>query len=1335
LQVLRYSELIIFFIAGIAISSAQAQHLSVVEQTDFYKIYEYSNDSLTVTPDYDLLIPYQNSGQAVEIISSELKTVKADQFPDTESIQRWGLSTTNTPIYSIKNVGMHRNQRVASMLIHTTRTRTSANQNLVNNELELVIVKNLRFRVSAPLDKKTNPAAGFNQSLNPESFILNNEREHPLSSGQWIKIPISKSGIYAINTAYLEEAGINTETINTGNVQIWTTSGEPLPRLNSAPRSTLMQIPIQMDDGGDSSFDDGDRILFYAKEPHKVLWNDNLGQYIHELHPYSSNNFVFLRLDGPEPGLRLSPFNAPNSPSLTITEFKDFTWLEEEQFKTEEDMKSGLEWYGEEFNNDNAARNDDPDDQNIWAFKVNREIFNDTIPGIDFSSDITLRIRMIGRSTRPMEFDIFANNQFIEDMPVSQIRSYVASEFSSARVAQLNTTFQLPGNNEILTIQGSMKNNETSTQGWVDYIELSYTRRLVAENDVLSFFSPQNPQNGSGQFARYQLQGFSSQPTVMDVTNPVNPTLIPVQSAGNQFNAVGSASPQRKFVAQSRFFTPEAPQVVQNQNLHGISGFPDFIIISGDNIVNQAQEFAQYRSDNSNLSTVVATQTQIFNEFSAGVPDVVALRDYVKFLYDRAEGNPDRLPRYLLLFGDTSFDYKGVSQRANQQNLIFTFQSRESIFRTSTYGSDDFFGLLDDNEGEWSPTTRAERVDIGIGRFPAQNREDADIILDKIKRYESTEALGDWRSLFTFAADDGINGNENDEDLHVFNADFTARAIDTDESAVRINKIYEFGFPVENTSQGRRRPSATDAFLRSINEGALITNYMGHGDETTLSGERLFNIDQIPELTNSNRLTLMVTATCSFGRFDDVVLQSGAEQMFLWPDGGSIGAFTTSRVVFTSSNATGGNNFGLNIALTREMVRKDQNGLPRRLGDIYQSTKNTFAGSVFNSRKFILIGDPSMRFGLPSLQTRITEINRQTITDSTQLVRAKALDKISLKGQIENASNQMITDFNGVTNLQVFDANRFVNLPPLDWVPELCDTPNCGYFVENDLLFKGRSSTNGGRFEAEFIVPRDISFSDSTGRILMYSQSAGTDASGSFNRINFNGINEQALNDDKGPKMDVFLNDEMFVNGSLVNSSPRLIVQLSDESGINTTGLGVGHELIATLDTEPPQTFTLNDFFESELDQFNSGRIEFPLQDLPEGVFNLNVRAWDVHNNPTEQSIQFEVANTNELTVKNIFNYPNPMTSSTEFIFEHNQSGNPLDIAIKIYTLSGRPVKYIKRNGFIPSGNLVRIPWGGRDQDNQPIANGTYIYVVQVRADTPSGRQREEKIEKLVIIK
>lgn len=1303
----------------------KAQHVEVVKTGDTYKEYVLTtNDSLGIATNYDLLISYENSGTSIQILETSIETVQLAKPPGQQLINQWALKDDSHPLYSIQNPGLHRGKRVASLVIYTSRLSQ-------NNPAQVKTIRKLHFRVpTSSGNQNSSFTRSGNNVLNMNSNIK--AEESIFSTGRWIKIPIERSGIYAIDGSYLEDAGLNPSAINPDNVQLWGRSGEPLPRLNSAPREKIVQIPIQITGSGDGNFDNDDQIIFYAKSPHVVKWNASLGQYTHELHPYSEQNFVFLTIDGTGQSERISTLLTSGPVNRVVNTFRDFAWLEEEVHKTEDDLKSGLGWYGQEFNNENAPRNTDPDDQSIWAFKIPDEIFNDTIPGLDLSVPIDIRLQMIGRSTRRMEFDVFANNQFVDDIPVSQIRSYVASEFSSARIGILNRQIQLNTPGEELTIQVQMKNNEISTQGWVDYIELSYDRELIAKNEILAFFSPEN--GSTGELAQYQLQGFSSEPLVYEVTTPTRPQRLEVSASGNLFSVAGPSSPQRKFIAQARFLTPNPAREIQNQNLRGITSFPDFIIISGDELIDKAREFATYRRSNSNLTTVVATQTQIFNEFSSGVPDVVAIRDYVKFLYDRAENDPDRLPRYLLLFGDTSYDYKGVSTRANQENLVFTFQSKESIFRTATYGSDDFFGLLDDSEGEWRPTTRSERVDIGIGRFPAQTPAGADVLIDKIKRYESSSTFGNWRTLFTFSADDGINGNENDEDLHAFNADGTANAISANESAIKLNKIYEFGFPVQNTSQGRRRPQATEAFIRSINDGTLITNYMGHGDETTLSGERLFNVEQIPELTNRDKLTLMITATCSFGRFDDVVLQSGAERMFLWPNGGSIGAFTTSRVVFTSSNATGGNNFGLNIALSRELVSKDEEGLPRRLGDIYRSTKNTFAGSVFNSRKFILIGDPTMRFGLPSYNTRITSINRQPVVDSTGVFTARALDKVTLQGRVENINRDPLTTFNGIANIQVFDAERFVSLPDLEWVPELCDLPDCGYFVENDVLFKGRASITSGQVEAEFIVPKDISFSDNTGRILIYATGDKRDASGSFERIRFDGINSQALNDDKGPDIDLFLNDETFINGNLVDNSPNLIVELSDESGINTTGLGVGHELIATLSTKPERTFTLNDFFESNLDEFNSGRIEFPLNELPEGMFDLTVQAWDVHNNPSQETISFEVAESQNLELKNIFNYPNPMNNKTEFIFEHNQPGNPMDITIKIFTLSGRPVKYIREQNFISPGNIVRIPWQGRDQDNERIANGTYIYVVEVRADTPNGRQREEKIEKLVII-
>ena len=327
------------------------------------------------------------------------------------------------------------------------------------------------------------------------------------------------------------------------------------------------------------------------------------------------------------------------------------------------------------------------------------------------------------------------------------------------------------------------------------------------------------------------------------------------------------------------------------------------------------------------------------------------------------------------------------------------------------------------------------------------------------------------------------------------------------------------------------------------------------------------------------------------------------------------------------------------------------------------------------------------------------------------------------------------SNFNGEAEVVVFDAERIVNLPDKDWVIEdRCFLDDCNYNVESDILFRGRTSINNGTFSSNFIIPQDISFSNNTGRIMLYASGNEGDASGSFGNVIFNGINPDAKNDGSGPELDVFLNDQSFVNGNLVGSTSNLIVEIFDESGINTTGLGVGHEITATIDTQPRQTFVLNDFFRSNLDDFRSGRIEYPLRELPEGNYNLTVRAWDVHNNASEKVIAFEVANSDQLEIRSVANYPNPMNNKTRFIFEHNQPGNVLDIDIRIFTLSGRPVARLQESQ-ITSNSYANIEWNGRDRDYDRLANGTYIYVLRVRADTPQGRQTKEEIEKLVIIR
>ena len=1297
-----------------------AQHLRKVADTEDYVEYLLENDSLKLIPAKEVVAPYRNLRNGLTILEQEVRTVERSLSPEQPTYQLLKPEQFNAPLYRITNIGTSRGEEMGIVQIQTIRTNGST-------PASVKIIERLRFRI----EKRRDEASGFAKQRT--TFGSARRRSSLFATGRWFKIPIAQSGIYQLDLSYLQELGLSAGEIDPDRIQIWSSPGVPLPERNSEERHTISQLPIILESGDDGSFDEGDRILFYAKDPHQETWSNNQLRYRHTLHPYSRTNYLFLTV-AESPGLRLSPRQF-SGPTTDIRSFRDFIWLEQERSKTEENIKSGREWYGQELNNEGAnARNSD-DDRTIWAFKPKATIFTDTIPGLRGDIPAQLTLRTVGRSTRSLEFDVFVENDFLDDIPMSGIIRYVGSEGSSARDGTINRQILPPDDDDVLTVQLHMKNNEASSQGWVDYLELNIGRDLVAERGVLSFNGPRN--GITTTLGRFLLTGFDAAPLVLDVTDPVAPVQLDVSETGGSYAVTAPTQPSSRYHAQSRLFTPALGSEIANQDIGSSTGSLDFLIITAEPFLDQANDLAGYRSSRDGLTTMVVTQEQVFNEFSAGVPDIVGIRDFIRYLYEQAMASGREPLRYVLFFGDTTYDYKGIEASGSLENHIFTFQSQESINRIDTYGSDDFFALLDSTEGAWNSGSSSNLIDLAVGRLPVQTASEARTVVSKIKRYESAASFGSWRNRLTFAADDDVNGSFNDRDLHTYNSDFTAETIPQNRYGLRFNKVYQFAYPVVNTAQGRRQPAATQAFIDAFNRGSLIVNYSGHGNERVLADEQLFNIRDLSELNNLDRLSILISATCSFGRFDDTIIQSGAERLFLYSDGGTAGAFTTSRVVYTDTQVGGTNNFALNISLMDEFFRPDAEGLPRRMGDIYYYVKQTTAGRSFNSRKFILLGDPTMRVAIPQQEAVLTQINRAEIDTLQSVVTARALDRVTLEGQIQNQNGLRNREFNGEATVEIYDARRFANLPSLEWItPENnCFLDDCGYFVENDLLFNGRVSVTNGEFQSEFIIPKDISFTDSTGRVLVYARSSETDANGSFDRIRFNGINTDAASDAQGPQMDVYLNEDTFVNGMLVNDSPRLIVELTDQSGINTTGLGIGHEIIATIDTEPEQSFTLNNFYESNLDDFTSGRINFPISDLPSGAHNLMVRAWDVHNNPSEREIQFEVAKGQQLEVRNIFNYPNPMSEETEFIFEHNQPGNPLDIAIRIFTLSGRPVDIIRREGLLTNGNYVRIPWSGRDRDGNILANGTYIYVVEIRAETPEGRQRAEKIEKLVVIR
>ncbi|MBO6523587.1 MAG: type IX secretion system sortase PorU [Balneolaceae bacterium] len=1298
----RFSYICFFSFLFLFAGVLSAQELRKVAVTDSYTEYEIINNDSGIYPSYEFMVPIENGSARYEIINQSVFSIK-ETISDAKKIAL-NLSSSESPVAEITNPGMYRGQEVASLQVHLTRYSSES----------ILLTEHIRFRVY-----KVKDEVPFTSVKRKNLLAV----DHPLSTGTWFKIPIGKRGIYQLNANYLSQLGIDVDSIDPRNIQLWGTDGYVLPESNSAERPEFSQIPILVEGENDGSFDTNDKVIFYGNSPHQESRSGN--SFSHDIHPYSDSNYVFLSVAN-SLGDRVSVVNSGLTASRTITSFDDFVWKEQELTKTETKQKSGRYWLG----------------QTIPATAANQivNVFQDTLPDVDTSVPVRLSGQIYLRAVTTTAFELNFNNNLFRSFSISRLtQGYGSYEFESARrFIFTNSTAIEPTSDGILSLDLMMKNTDSGANAFIDYFGLVVRRQLTAKNNQLFFFAPFDGE--ASEIVDYRLRGFSNTPYAMDVSNPTQPGLLNVTSSNGDYSLIYNSDPETKVMAQATPFIPVMGSQIANQNLHGVSSYPDYIIITSETFLDIAQELANHRAQRDNLTPLVVTQNQVLNEFSSGVKDPTAIRDFLKHLWDVAVNDGETPPKYLLLFGDATYDTKNVIANSFT-NHILTYQTAESIHRTQSYGSDDYFGLMDDSEGELN---RLARVDLGIGRISAQSRSEAAIMLDKIRRYEDPANDGDWQNLFTFAADDDLPDPERNRDLHVENADGTVQRMNLNQVGGRVKKIYLFDYPEEITGAGRQLPAATRDFINTINSGTLVTNYSGHGNAQNLTDEELYSSDYISQLTNRNRLTLFVTATCQFGRYDDINAQSGAEKLVFADNGGAVASFTTTRVVYTGTS-TSSLNYGLNIELSQNMLERNEDGESLTFGEIYLRTKNTRVGSEENNRKFILIGDPALKFALPDKNAQVEVINGIDVASEDTVLTIKALDQVTLSGGIRNADGDIESDFNGEVVVTLFDAPRTVNIPTdRVWYDEPSDCylnsntdRECTYKVENDILFKGKTLAENGIYELTFIIPKDISFSDELGRVVVYAKNGQTTASGAYTDVIFNGLNTEAVDDGKGPELDVYLNDQTFINGSLANDSPNLIVELSDSSGINTTGTGVGHEIIATIDTKPQQTFVLNDFFEGTLNDYTSGRIEYPLENIPEGNYALKVRAWDVHNNPSEQEVFFQVADQEDLVVDNIYNYPNPMNNVTSFTFEHNQQGNPLDVDIRIYTLSGKPVHRIEE--YIPPTNTLSsyasIPWNGRDRDNDRLGNGTYIYVLRVATDTPEGRKATEKIEKLVIIR
>lgn len=1113
-----------------------------------------------------------------------------------------------------------------------------------------------------------------------QSATQKNKPTSVLSEGEWYKLAISSDGVYKLTYHFLASNNLNPKEIDPKNIRLFAGQPGQLPEPNTTPRiDDLEELSIYVHGENDGIFDKNDYILFYGKSPHTWVLDTNTNRFVHKTHLFSDTSYYFLTFTNGA-GKRISNQSShTNTPTHYVSSFNDYAHYEKDFLNL---IKSGRIWLGETF-----------DIINEYTFAFN-------FPSLVNGSNVHLSTQVFSRSADNASFTYtIGNNNF--NIPVQNISGGLNCyycEFANPA----SSSFQFNANSPLINIKAKYNKLSAQDKSWLDYITLNVRRQLNMTGK--SMFFRDNNSVGIGNIAEYALTGVNNATEIWEVTDPFNVKRQNGNSSGSTFTFRLQADFLREFVAFNEGDTTGIKYLgkVLNQNLHA-QPQAELIVVAHPAFYAAAFDLAMYRKAQG-ISVNIASTTEIYNEFSGGVPDIVAVRDYLRMFYNRAQ-NQTEMPRYLLLFGDGSYDNK--NRIKNNTNFILTYQSVNSTSPLNSYVSDDYYGLLDNNEGTWNPSNN-DIADVGIGRLPAKTPDEAFAMVKKIKHYELPSTMRDWRNIISFVADD------EDINTHMTQADQLSAIIDTAHKAYNIEKIYFDAYKQESTPGGQRYPDVNRLINERADKGALIMNYTGHGGEIGWAHERVLGIPDIKSWNNLDNMPLFFTATCEFSRFDDPERTSAGELIMLSPNGAGIGLLTTVRLVYSSPNLLLNQSFYNNVF-------SPINGEMPRMGDVFRLVKAS-QGQSINTRNFTLLGDPSTRLAYPYHLVETIEINGKPAMQGDTI---KALSKVTIKGFVKDKSGQKLANFNGIIYPTIFDKKSDINT---------LNNDNNGVFsfkVRNSKLFKGKASVKNGDFTFSFIVPKDIAYSYGSGRASYYAENGEQDAHGFYEGFTVGGTADNYAADTEGPNMKLYMNEPGFVFGGITDENPIFFADIFDEHGINMTGNGVGHDITAILDGNVNDVLILNDFYEAELDSYQKGKIKYPLKNLAEGKHTITLKVWDVYNNSSEISLDFTVVKNKDIALEKVLNYPNPFTTYTEFWFEHNQAGRTLNTQIQIFTISGKLVKTLKQDMFAEGYRQSSITWDGLDDFGDRLARGVYIYKLKVRS---SNGTIAEKYEKLVIL-
>ncbi|MDA9263429.1 type IX secretion system sortase PorU [Saprospiraceae bacterium] len=1109
-----------------------------------------------------------------------------------------------------------------------------------------------------------------------------------LSSGAIYKVSFTESGVYKLDYNYLKDLGIDIDNINPKNLAVYTSHGKALAENIIEDRfDDLIESPILIKGEENNVFNSADYILFYAKGDES--WNTSNNTYNHEKNIYSDINYAFIKVKESQ-GKRLGTSNSLSTTAYTSSIYNSLQRYEEDKVNLlaafTATQGTGQLWFGDRYNT--VKEYDYTDKFDLTGYVLGEEI--------------EIKLGFAGRNDENNSrvfLDLDGNTL---DKSLARINdSGSISTNRYANYALMNTTATINNPNGKIVVRYPFQGNDVS-EGWLDYLQFIIPKTLNFNGNPILISNQE-----SVNYNNTALSLTGSPDHIWDVTSLDDIKNAFVDNGQIKYN---SQDELRLFYAfnEATAMTPTKVGVVENQNLHSIDDV-ELIVIYHPTFENDIERYVEHRSSFGNLNVKAININHVYNEFSGGKVDPSAIRDLAKMVYDRTDNF-----KYLLLVGDGSFDYKQLTPDIPDHNFIPVYETKESLDPIDGFPTDDFYALLDINEG----TNLKGQLDIAVGRFPVKTAEEFTGLVDKLIHYDThPDTQGDWKLKLGFAADDEDSGR------HLTDTEDIANQTKLRYPDFNQQKIYFDAFLQESTPGGARFPDATKELNNAVFKGLLVLNYLGHGGPKGWAQERVLQVSDIQSWNNYDNIPLLITATCTFAGYDEPSVESAGEVSLLNERGGAIGLFSTTRAVFASDNKR-------LVSSVYDTMFTTQGGQLQTLGEILMRGKNKNVQDTqkINARKFSLLGDPSMRLSVPLLNVETSKINGISVSEFSDTL--KALKQVTIEGIITDQNNQFVSDYNGIVYPTIFDKESTLRT--------LANDSNSGeksFNVIKNILFKGAATVTNGMFSFTFVVPKDINYAYGPGRISYYATNPDrVDAKGSNDDFIIGGTSNNIIQDNQGPEIQIFMNDESFVYGGITNTDPVLLIKLEDENGINVTGTSIGHDLSGTLDEDNQGTFIMNDFYEATVDNFREGSARYPISGLESGRHSISVKAWDVLNNSSEARSEFVVIKDGDNVLEHVLNYPNPFTTSTNFQFEHDLTSTELDILITIYTISGKVIKTIEATKYATGFRIDDMHWDGTDDFGSDIGKGVYLYKIKVRSDE-FNLLRESEFEKLVILK